>query len=490
MKKLLGFIMIFMICFAMPYAEEAKPVDNTDNSEEQIADWTVFVYMCADNDLEPFAFFDLNEMEQIGSSKKLNIIALVDRWDGYDWKYGPDGTPVREKSDKYNMHEFSNKYWGEWSTAKLYYVTKDEDVNAVSSLEIKDLGEIDTGNPKTLESILGVVMKVYKAKNYFTVIWNHGNGIEGVGYDDQASLDKTKTDGKYVYMNKSKLSGPELGKVFSNVVAKITAKDEVKMDMVGFDACLMSMYSHHYELASNGVKTVIGSQELEPGNGWPYMDILYYLRKMTDESKAVTTNNLATWIARRYIASYEKDQVTMACVKTDPVTALDAVNAKIDALIDKILSSEENMLKLHEAAKISQRYNTGNEQMDKFVYYVDLIDFIKNIEQGFDKETAELAKAVIDEIGSQKIIIANEKKGSLVKDSNGIAIYFPLYRRAKDKEGNAYLIKPYITDTYKGYVTEREIFKEFKFGSTSKWDKMLVEYYKAMESKTDEEVAL
>ena len=479
MKKIIGFLLIFMVCIIIPHSEE-----------EKIADWTVFVYMCADNDLEPFAFFDLNEMEQIGSTEKLNIVALVDRWDGYDWKYGADGKPVREKSGKYNMHEFSDKYWGDWSTAKLYYVTKDDDVNAVNSIEIKDLGEIDTGNPKTLETILGVVANVYKAKNYFTVIWNHGNGIEGVGYDDQAGLDVSKTDGKYTYMNKSKLTGPELGKVFANVVAKITSKEEKKIDMVGFDACLMSMYSNHFELANNNVKSVVGSQELEPGNGWPYMDIMYYLKKMTDDGKNVSTGNLAQWISRRFIASYDKEQVTMAGVQTDPVSAFNAVNSKIDALIDLMLKSDDNFLKLHDAAKVSQRYNTGKKQTDRFVYYVDLIDLLGNVKDIFGEEIGEAAKAVIDEIGVQKIILANEKKGSLVSDSNGIAVFFPLYRRAKDKDGNSYLIKPYVKDGYKGYVTEREIFRSFKFGSSTKWDDMLLKYYEVLDTKSDEEVAL
>src|SRR5689334_14842618 len=45
--------------------------------------WTILVYMLADNDLEPFALKDLTEMMSVPSSTSVNILAQVDRADGY-----------------------------------------------------------------------------------------------------------------------------------------------------------------------------------------------------------------------------------------------------------------------------------------------------------------------------------------------------------------------------------------------------------------------
>ncbi|WP_309895952.1 hypothetical protein [Archangium sp.] len=56
------------------------------------ADWTCFVHLNADNNLERFGKDDLNEMEAVGSLEgKLNMIALVDggtQKDGDGWNTG------------------------------------------------------------------------------------------------------------------------------------------------------------------------------------------------------------------------------------------------------------------------------------------------------------------------------------------------------------------------------------------------------------------
>ena len=44
----------------------------------QSRNWTILVYLDGDNDLEEYAFDDLNAMEKIGSTKDVNIIVLVD----------------------------------------------------------------------------------------------------------------------------------------------------------------------------------------------------------------------------------------------------------------------------------------------------------------------------------------------------------------------------------------------------------------------------
>ena len=44
--------------------------------------WTVMVYLLADNDLEPAALGDLEEMMAVGSTDSLTILAQVDRAQG------------------------------------------------------------------------------------------------------------------------------------------------------------------------------------------------------------------------------------------------------------------------------------------------------------------------------------------------------------------------------------------------------------------------
>src|SRR5690242_17620652 len=46
---------------------------------KELADWTVMVYMNGDNNLEPFALENFNDMAKVGSSDRINIIVQFDR---------------------------------------------------------------------------------------------------------------------------------------------------------------------------------------------------------------------------------------------------------------------------------------------------------------------------------------------------------------------------------------------------------------------------
>lgn len=71
------------------------------------ANWTFMVYMDGDCDLEESAIDDMNEMEMVGSTGEVNIIALLDRIPGYD---------------------DSN---GDWVTTKLFEVTEDQNSDRI-----------------------------------------------------------------------------------------------------------------------------------------------------------------------------------------------------------------------------------------------------------------------------------------------------------------------------------------------------------------------
>src|SRR5262245_61955735 len=66
-------------------------------------EWTILYYLDADNDLEPYMLNDVDEMEVIGSTDNINLVAMLDRHPGY------------EPRD------------GNWTNNKLLYITRDND---------------------------------------------------------------------------------------------------------------------------------------------------------------------------------------------------------------------------------------------------------------------------------------------------------------------------------------------------------------------------
>lgn len=84
-------------------------------------------------------------------------------------------------------------------------------------------------------------------KARFLVLWNHGGGFEGYGHDENFNR---------------MLSVAE-------VEGALTQSDLPKLELLGFDACLMA----NLEVAAtlqNETRYLIASEELEPGHGWNY----------------------------------------------------------------------------------------------------------------------------------------------------------------------------------------------------------------------------
>ena len=98
--------------------------------------WNYLVYMDGDNNLEQWGIFDLNEMEQVGSTSRLNVLVLFDRHPAYDT---------------------SN---GNWTGTRLYLVTIDNNQNNINSTLLQDYGELDMSNPNTLRDSLFIANRI------------------------------------------------------------------------------------------------------------------------------------------------------------------------------------------------------------------------------------------------------------------------------------------------------------------------------------------
>ena len=72
-----------------------------------------------------------------------------------------------------------------------------------------------------------------------------------------------------------------------------------KVDVVGMDACLMTMIEVAYQLRDHA-QVLVGSEEIEPGPGWPHAAILGDLTARP----AMTAGELGGTVVTRYVASY------------------------------------------------------------------------------------------------------------------------------------------------------------------------------------------
>jgi len=212
-------------------------------------EWTVVVYMSADNDLESAAIQDFNEIE----AAHLNdfpgdVLVLLDRNPSYDSTNG------------------------DWSDTRLFHVAEDSSGNntviqspriSCPSLGIGETGsiEIDLSRPETLSYLLSHARAAYPADRYGLIVWGHGTGWRGSGSPEASGVAPFKamaiddTSGGYMTIR-------EAG----------TALAGQGLTTVGFDTCFGALIETAYELR-NRAEWLIGSEGVTPSTGWNYTNL-------------------------------------------------------------------------------------------------------------------------------------------------------------------------------------------------------------------------
>ena len=120
--------------------------------DPDLADWTVLVYLDADNNLELPGLRDLNEMEAAGRADGVNVLVQIDR--------------ALDESDAD----------GDWSETRRYLVTADKDPDQVISEQVASLNEVNMGDPQVLADFLAWGINNYPANHYALILWDHGAG--------------------------------------------------------------------------------------------------------------------------------------------------------------------------------------------------------------------------------------------------------------------------------------------------------------------------
>lgn len=205
------------------------------------------------------------------------------------------------------------------------------------------------------------------------------------------------------------LDSVEMKKVFNAAAKKLKSK---KFDIIGMDACLMSMIETGLQVSGAG-KIFCGSQEIEPGEGWPYDRILRALSAKPD----MDAPDLASLIAQEFVGSYPKTEpvtqsaFNLAALKQVQKAADDLGTALAKAYKKKDFATQGA---INDARMRSQGYAHPD--------YVDLVDFSQFVAVNLPKLkplAAKVGKAVA------ACVIANFAPNAKVGGSHGLSIYLP-----------------------------------------------------------------
>ncbi len=380
--------------------------------------WTVMVYMDADNDLEAAAIADFLKMASVvNAAGDIAIVVQLDRSDGFDTSYE-------------NWSECARFVIEQGDTPVLENADYDWDGGQYNM-------EVNMGDTQTLVDFVDWATDVEigcPADKYALILWN-AEGLYSSG----------------------------------DAVKELKESLPIYIDLVGFDADLMSMLETAYEI-KDSASVMVASQKTEPENNWPYDDILEALVEDTQ----MTPIEFGYEIVEKYGQFHEGEitrtlsavrlqeeegggKVTTTEVGEDTIQEVSAagldVTGGIQAVADAVSDFADTVL------------NQQHDDWDKIFlsqqrsgWYLpssnhDLIGFMQGIIDYAENESLQTAaQNVIDAFDS--CLIDNYSSDTDI--DHGLSIYFPMWC---------------WEDVYRDYNDTNLLFVEDTF-----WDEFLIEY--------------
>jgi carboxypeptidase T len=218
-------------------------------ADASLPDWTLAVYMAADNNLADKALLDLNEMEAAPGSADVDVVVL------HDGAGHGDSRIVHVEPDSHT------------ATATSPAI---DDGGAVVNAATK---EVAMNDPETLARFLNWTSSAYPSQRLGVVLWNHGNDVLGGLCVD---------------------AGVWLGTAEACAVLR-SAAEHRPLDLVGLDLCWGASLEMAAELTGSA-RTFVASELEEPDTGWEYAGVVGWL--------AANPNAGPDELGKKVVASY------------------------------------------------------------------------------------------------------------------------------------------------------------------------------------------
>ncbi len=345
---------------------------NAVTASRSAKDWTIMVFVNGKNNLAPYAVKDMNEMEQVGSTSRINVVTETGLVSGYG------DVP--------------------FTGTRRFLIKKDNDTNTVSSPVLQDMGRVDMGNYSSVVDFVNWAKQNYPAQHYMLIIWNHGSGwdksmpqgvTKGISYDDETG---------------NHINTPQMGQILKQVGG---------VDVYGSDACLMQMAEVDYEI-KDYVTYIVGSEETEPGDGYTYNTFLGPLAA----NPSMTPEQVGELAVNAYADHYQQEGnqgSTQSLVKSAAIPQFTVLmNNFASAMMQ---AGDKDTVK--NAINNSQNYAVADNH--------DIWHFASLMSQTTKSPAVKSAAQALMDYISNTLVLVNRPVGSGYTNSHGIDAYMPTY---------------------------------------------------------------
>ncbi|MFS4459615.1 clostripain-related cysteine peptidase [Bdellovibrio sp. HCB2-146] len=383
-NHLLHFVLVLL---AFPFASISQAAE--------VKEWNFLVFINGVNNLDRFGKMNINQMEEVGSSDKMNILV----------QWGSLANP---------------------NTTRLL-VQKDNDKTNVTSPIVQNLGNVDMGDYRELIRFVEWAQQNYPAKKYFITVWNHGSGWNIVRAN---GTEIRPTDISYDDRTNNHITTEQLATAMAES-AKIIGH---KVDIYASDACLMGMV----EVASqmqDSVSYFLGSQDNEPGEGWPYA---HFLRQWAPKVDQLSAKEVTQLHAKEYLTAYSPggvyraSEVTMSAFDLSKISAYESAIRRVSTYLQSLNSAD--LTKARQAVSATKQFGYAN--------FYDIVDYVSQLEKkGLNNPSFSALRQA-----QQDFVIANEQ----------------------NQDQNTYGVSVWIATGY-NYRADANRYNALEFNKNSQW---------------------
>ncbi len=307
--------------------------------------WTVMVYIDADNNLEPFGIMNLEMLESVGSSENVNFVVLIDTFSG---------------------------------PASLLLVDKG------GSTVLAEWGEVNMADPAVMAGFIQAAEKAAPAEKYAFISWDHGGGWRGLNWDDTSEIET----GQAQFTDMKELR-------------EAVVMGGVRFDLFAFDQCLMAQPEVAYQMVGYADYLVF-SEETIYGQGFPYDVIATHL--VADPGMGAPA--LAKTIVTDFAAYY--NSITWANDWTISAFDMAYMDDLAQAVTDLAYSST-NALATYKSQFKNDLSNTLNYYYPYFVDLKGYAMNVASDKAIHDQAVKAAAQDVVDAIDGGVILTINSK---------------------------------------------------------------------------------
>lgn len=334
---------------------DSVSIGSEDSSAEKTKKkWTVLLYSAADNNLETSLVSDVAELESVGSNDEINMVVQLDR-----------GEKPSELS-------------GGWAGCKRFYLNKDSDKMNINSESLADLGQVNMSSADTLSDFIQWGMKEFPAENYILIMSDHGAGWTGALQD---------------LSHKDFASTPEIKKGIQDAEEKTGQK----LNVIGFDACLMASTEVAHELAPLADYLVV-SQNTEGGDGWPYSKIFTEKKHFFSSPKTISGDITPDGLASK-IVKESKKAFSISTLSSIDLSKMPGVTEATDNFAEVLMNSPADKEAVKKAASETKQWYGFRDQYD----FASVIVHSEEIQNPDLKKAAfEMQKALKDAVVAEQ----------------------------------------------------------------------------------------